>query len=99
MSRRNEFTPRFLFGTPKYFEGTAERLRMPLLVCVAEQGAGRGSAECHRHRSAGAPGVELIIYSVRHFDVFTGHTRRQLLQDQVALTVPVAGRLSDVVVK
>jgi hypothetical protein len=60
---------------------------MPLLVCVAEQGTGRGSAESHRHRSAGAPGVELIIYPVRHFDVFTGPTRRQLLQDQVALVL------------
>lgn len=49
---------------------------MPLLVCVAEQGTGRGSAESNRHRSAGAPGVELIIYSVRHFDVFTGWTMR-----------------------
>jgi pimeloyl-ACP methyl ester carboxylesterase len=34
---RNEFAPRFLFRTPKYVHGTAERIRMPLLVCVAEQ--------------------------------------------------------------
>jgi hypothetical protein len=34
---RNEFAPRFLFHTPKYVQGTAERIRMPLLVCVAEQ--------------------------------------------------------------
>jgi uncharacterized protein len=36
---RNYFTPRFYhLGLPRYKEGTAERLQMPLLVCVAKRG-------------------------------------------------------------
>jgi uncharacterized protein len=81
-SWRNEFTPRFLFGTPKYVEGTAERLRMPLLVCVAEHDT---DADPQRAIDIArrAPWGELITYPVRHFDVYTGHTRQQLLRDQV----------------
>src|SRR6185503_5664630 len=33
---RNAFTPRLLLAAPRYREGTAERLKMPLLVCVAD---------------------------------------------------------------
>lgn len=81
-SWRNEFTPRFLFRTPRYVEGTAERLRMPLLVCVAEHDTDadpQKAIDVARRAQQG----ELASYPVRHFDVYTGDTREQILHDQV----------------
>jgi fermentation-respiration switch protein FrsA (DUF1100 family) len=37
---RNAFTPRFVLGLPRRRPGTAERLRMPLLVCIADHDLG-----------------------------------------------------------
>lgn len=80
---RNEFTPRFVFGTPKYVEGTAERLSMPLLVCVAQHDTD-ADPERAIEIARRAPRGELVTYPVRHFDVYTGETREQLLHEQVA---------------
>jgi pimeloyl-ACP methyl ester carboxylesterase len=81
-SWRNQFTPRFLFGTPKYPEGTAERLRMPLLVCVAEHDTDADPKKAIE-TARKAPCGELASYPVRHFDVYIGHTKDQVLNDQV----------------
>jgi pimeloyl-ACP methyl ester carboxylesterase len=81
-SWRNQFTPRFLFGTPKYADGTAERLRMPLLVCVAEHDT---DADPQRaiEIARKAPRGELASYAVRHFDVYIGDVKEQILDDQI----------------
>lgn len=36
-TRRNEFTPRLVLAVPRYRSGTAERLKMPLLVYVTDE--------------------------------------------------------------
>lgn len=41
--------------------------------------------------------MQLIIYSVRLFDVFTGHTRRRLLKDQVGLADHVRMRFEPMI--
>jgi pimeloyl-ACP methyl ester carboxylesterase len=80
---RNRFTPRFLFGVPKYVEGTAERVRVPLLVCVAEHDTDADPQQAV-DIARRAPLGELVAYPVAHFDVYCGHTREQMLHDQVA---------------
>jgi len=80
---RNEFAPRFLFRTPKYVHGTAERIRMPLLVCVAEQDT-EANPELAIDMARKAPRGVLKTYAARHFDVYTGDVLRQMLSDQTA---------------
>jgi len=93
---RNEFAPRFLFGTPKYVPGTAERVRMPLLVCVAEQDTEANPALATEIATK-APRGELKTYPVRHFDVYEGRVFAQIKADQTEFlrraldTPPVAG--------
>lgn len=79
---RNEFAPRFLFGTPRYVQGTAERVRMPLLVCVAERDTD-ANPELAKEIARKAPRGELRTYPVRHFDVYADPTAQTLLRDQV----------------
>jgi pimeloyl-ACP methyl ester carboxylesterase len=81
-SWRNEFTPRFLFRTPKYVKGTSERLRMPLLVCVAEHDTDANPQKAI-DVARRAPHGELASYPVRHFDIYTGDAREQVLRDQI----------------
>lgn len=78
---RNEFAPRFLFGTPKYVPGTAERVGMPLLVCVAEQDTEANPALATEIATK-APRGELKTYPVRHFDVYEGRVLAQIKADQ-----------------
>jgi uncharacterized protein len=80
---RNEFAPRFLFRTPKYVHGTAERIRMPLLVCVAEQDT-EANPELAIDIARKAPRGVLKTYAARHFDVYTGDVLQQMLSDQTA---------------
>ena len=80
---RNEFAPRFLFRTPKYVHGTAERIRMPLLVCVAEQDT-EANPELAIDIARKAPRGVVKTYAARHFDVYTGDVLRQMLSDQTA---------------
>jgi pimeloyl-ACP methyl ester carboxylesterase len=80
---RNEFAPRFLFRTPKVVHGTAERIRMPLLVCVAEQDTEANPALAIDIARKARRGV-LKTYAARHFDVYTGDVLQQMLSDQTA---------------
>jgi hypothetical protein len=80
---RNEFAPRFIFGTPKYVHGTAERIRMPLLVCVAEQDT-EANPKLAIDSARKAPRGVLKTYPARHFDVYTGDILQQMLSDQAA---------------
>lgn len=80
---RNEFAPRFLFNAPKYVKGTAERIQMPLLVCVAEQDTEANPALAI-HIARKAPRGVLKIYAARHFEVYRGAVLQQMLSDQTA---------------
>jgi pimeloyl-ACP methyl ester carboxylesterase len=96
---RNEFAPRFLFGTPKYRKGTAERVRMPLLVCVAELDT-EADPELAREIAKDAPRGELKTYPVGHFDAYVPPTVLDMVTDQLeflgrALSIPTEGRSSE----
>lgn len=80
---RNAFAPRFLFGLPRYRAGMAERLQMPLLVCVAEHDL-EASAPFATSIAALAPRGEVRQYPVGHFDVYVDPVREQIIVDQVA---------------
>jgi dienelactone hydrolase len=80
---RNAFAPRFLFGLPRYRPGTAERLRMPLLVCVADHDL-EASPDFAAEVAQRAPHGEVRHYPVGHFDVYLEPVRSQVIADQIA---------------
>ena len=80
---RNAFAPRFLFGLPRYRPGTAERLQMPLLVCVADHDL-EASPSFAAWVAAQAPRGEVRHYPVGHFDVYVEPVRTQMIADQIA---------------
>ncbi len=81
-SWRNEFAPRFLFGVPKYKQGTAERIKMPLLICVAEKDT-EANPEMAIDIATKAPRGEVKVYRVTHFEVYFGQTFDQMVSDQI----------------
>jgi dienelactone hydrolase len=83
---RNRFAPRFLFGTPRYIPGTAERVTMPLLVCVAEQDT-EANPVLAVEIARGAPRGELRTYPVPHFAVYEGTVLAQIIADQTEFLV------------
>jgi pimeloyl-ACP methyl ester carboxylesterase len=80
---RNAFAPRFVFGLPQYRAGTAERLRMPLLVCVADDDL-EVSPEFAAWVAMRAPRGEVRRYPVGHFDVYVEPLRSRVIADQIA---------------
>jgi hypothetical protein len=80
---RNELAPRFLFALPQYVRGTAERLSMPLLMCVADHDLQASSAFAARV-AARAPHADLRLYPLGHFDVYTGEAFDQISDAQLA---------------
>lgn len=80
---RNAFAPRFLFGLPRYRPGTAERLVMPLLVCVADRDL-EASPAFAQEMAALAPRGEVQRYPAGHFDVYVEPLRSRVISDQVA---------------
>ena len=80
---RNAFAPRFLFGLPQYRAGTAERLRMPLLVCLANHDR-EASPAFAMWVAKQAPHGEVRRYPVGHFDVYVEPVRSQVIADQIA---------------
>jgi pimeloyl-ACP methyl ester carboxylesterase len=79
---RNEFAPRFMFGLPKYTRGTAEKIKMPLLVCVAEKDT-EANPELAVEIAKKAPRGELKTYPASHFDVYYGSVFEQMVADQI----------------
>jgi uncharacterized protein len=80
---RNEFAPRFVFALPRYQPGkAAERLGMPLLVCVAD-GDRETPADFAARFVERAPRGELRRYPASHFEMYHGETFKQVLADQV----------------
>ena len=86
---RNEFAPRLPLHPPVHLPGTAERVRAPLLVCVAEQDAETGPRRAARIVRA-APRGEVVTYPVGHFAVHEDPARSRVLEDQARFLV---GRL------
>lgn len=80
---RNAFAPRFLFGLPRYRPGTAERLAMPLLVCVADCDL-EASPAFAVEIAERAPWSEIRHYPAGHFDVYLDPLRSQVIADQIA---------------
>ncbi|WIY01033.1 alpha/beta fold hydrolase [Amycolatopsis mongoliensis] len=66
---RNAIAPRFVFALPRYRRGTAERLAMPLLMCVADHDL-EASSRFAAKIAAKAPSAEVRHYPAGHFDVY-----------------------------
>ncbi|WP_439657868.1 alpha/beta hydrolase [Lentzea sp. HUAS TT2] len=80
---RNELAPRFVFALPRYVPGTAERLSMPLLMCLADHDLQASSAFAARI-AARAPHADLRHYPLGHFDVYTGTAFDRISDQQLA---------------
>lgn len=68
---RNELAPRFIFALPRYRKGTAERLGMPVLMCLGDNDLQASSRYAARIASR-MPHVDVRHYPVGHFDVYVG---------------------------
>lgn len=79
---RNEFAPRIAFGMPRYREGTAERLSMPVLFCIAEHDV-QASPAFTMEIARKVPKGEVRSYSVGHFGLYAGEMRNQVIADQL----------------
>ena len=80
---RNELAPRFVFALPKYAAGTAERLSMPLLMCLADRDLQASSTFAARI-AARAPYADIRHYPLGHFDVYLGRAFDQISDAQLA---------------
>jgi surfactin synthase thioesterase subunit len=78
---RNEFTPRFYLALPRYRSGMAERVRMPLLVCVAD-GDVYANPKFQAWVAEQAPRGEVRHYAGEHFDLYHGLMDR-VVDDQI----------------
>jgi pimeloyl-ACP methyl ester carboxylesterase len=80
---RNQFAPRFVFALPRSAPGRlAERLEMPLLVCVADRDR-ETPADFAARVVERAPRGEQRRYPASHFEMYHGETLRRVLADQV----------------
>ena len=80
---RNEVAPRGLIGMMRYRPGDeAQRLGMPVLVCVAERDL-ETPEERARQIAERAPRGELRRYPVSHFDFYRDPVRQRVLADQI----------------
>ncbi|WP_206796301.1 alpha/beta hydrolase [Amycolatopsis sp. MtRt-6] len=66
---RNAVAPRFVFALPRYADGTAERLAMPVLMCLADHDL-EASSRFAAKVAAKAPVAEVRHYPAGHFDVY-----------------------------
>lgn len=66
---RNALAPRFFFALPRYRKGTAERLRMPVLMVLGDHDL-QASSRYAARVAARMPQVEIRHYPVGHFDVY-----------------------------
>jgi pimeloyl-ACP methyl ester carboxylesterase len=80
---RNEVAPRALFAMMRYRPGNeAHRLRMPILVSIAERDL-ETPEELSRQIAERAPRGELRRYPVSHFDFYRDPVRQWILADQI----------------
>ena len=67
----NALAPRMLFALPRYRKGVAEKLHMPVLMCIGDHDLQASPRFAARIASL-MNNVELHRYPVGHFDVYTG---------------------------
>jgi dienelactone hydrolase len=80
---RYQFAPRFVFALPRYAPGKlAERLGMPLRVCVADRDR-ETPADFAARVVERAPRGELRRYAASHFEMYHGEVFKRALADQV----------------
>ena len=83
-SWRNAFAARAIFALLRYRPGEfADRLAMPLLVCIAEQDTA-GSVALAVRAAERAPRGTLRRHPVGHFAVYLGAVRDRLIADETA---------------
>lgn len=80
---RNALAPRLLFALPRYREGTAEKLHMPVLMCLGDYDMQASPRFAARIASL-MHDVELHRYPVGHFDVYTGSLFEEISSVQAA---------------
>lgn len=66
---RNEIAPRAMFALPRYRAGTAERLKMPVLMCLADHDEETSSRFAVR-LAARMPAATVLHYPIGHFAVY-----------------------------
>jgi uncharacterized protein len=79
---RNEFTPRFYLAPPRYREGVAERIKMPLLVAIAEREV-YANPKFQAWVGGRAPNGAVKHYPGGHFD-FYHDLFEDVVRDQIA---------------
>lgn len=79
----NRFTPRFYLAPPRYTEGTAKRISVPLLMCLAEKEV-YGNPKFLEWFAQRLPRGEVKYYPVEHFDIYHGETFERVVGDQIA---------------
>jgi uncharacterized protein len=80
---RNQLAPSFIFSLPRYRKGTAERLQMPVLMCIADHDQQASSRYAARIASL-MPKVEIRHYPAGHFDVYLEPLRDEITATQAA---------------
>ena len=80
---RNQLAPRFVFSLPRYHKGTAERLHMPVLMCLADHDLQASSRYAALIASRIAR-VEIRHYPVSHFEVYQPQVRGVICAGQAA---------------
>jgi pimeloyl-ACP methyl ester carboxylesterase len=78
---RNALAPRMIFDLPRYRAGTAERLRMPVLMCLADRDL-QASTRFAARLAARMPNVEIHHYPVGHFDIYLEPLRGEIAGTQ-----------------
>jgi uncharacterized protein len=79
---RNEFTPRFYLALPRYKKGTAQKIKAPLLVCIADKEV-YANPEFQEWVAKQAPRGEARRYPGGHFDVYHDMLER-VVTDEIA---------------
>lgn len=79
----NALAPRFIFSLPRYRKGTAQRLHMPVLMCLGDHDEQVSSRYAARVASD-MPMVEIRHYPAGHFDVYLPPLRDAIMATQAA---------------
>ena len=80
---RNALAPRMIFSLPRYRNGTAERLYMPILMRLADHDQ-RASTRYAAHIASLIPYVEIHHYHVGYFGVYLGALRDEITAAEAA---------------
>ena len=79
---KNRFTPRFYLSPPCYKKGTAEKIKMPLLMCIADKEI-FGNPSFQAWVGQQAPKGEVKHYDAQHFDFYEGDKFEKVVKDQI----------------